>query len=151
MKAKGSFLCVFRNQNTEQYHPEGDWSFTPEGGEPLFSTEKIQKYSPGVFSWNSATGKSGGSLKGMIVAPGVFEGTGEVYGAGHTGWQAGSLFAPGIHPVSVYAISPQTYCGSLPGMDGKSIQEAKAAYERLFEPPLNPVIEDGLEIEKLYA
>lgn len=156
MKAVGKFLVHLSDPDLEKYHPEGTWRVCVAGNDEAayakhFAGDKqsIEQLSPvedELFStaakasasfeqvwleFTSHTGGTGGRLLGYFVADRLFEGEGQVWGAGHTGWQAGSLFAPGTHTARVWAISPQTYVGSLPGVAGKPIQEAKAAYEAL--------------------
>lgn len=160
MKTIGKFLVYVSDPDLEKYHPEGTWRVCAAGhneaayaagvssgiyppreelspiGAELFSTadRAMQNLEPVWLEFVSHTGGTGGRLYGCFVAERLFEGEGLVWGAGHTGWQAGSLFAPGTHTAHVWAISPQTYAGSLPGMKGKPIQEAKLAYEKLPQP-----------------
>ncbi|SRR5581483_2085332 len=150
MKARGNFLVRLYRPDETKYHPEGEWvafgvTLRREGPEDNWAyagtdevlaqndPEKTKAEMDARLVFGSHTGKTGGDLIGRFVEAGLFEGYGTVWGTGACGWQKGSLFAPQTHTARVWALSPQTYEGSLTGMAGRPIQEAKRAYDDLLE------------------
>lgn len=137
MKAIGKFVAILRTRNNKNPQPEGHWEACLMADETsIVIADEVKDeddvcYMNGVLQFASNTGKTGGTLHGCFIAPNVFVGQGKVWGCGACHWQEGGLFAPSTANVTLFAISPQSYCGSLPNMAGQPIQTAKAVYDTL--------------------